>query len=197
MNVSMSRTAVAMLLMVSGAAMAQPYGPGASDTEIRLGQTVPFSGPVGVVGQASSLVLSGTRPGRWHQRQTGEADCAERWLQPAEDHRGNTSVVGRRRPDDVRLGLERRRMRPPKGISTRRQSQSCSPPRGPAASGIPKTIPGPLHSFLATSRKAAPWRAMCWMLLPRPRSILYQNDDLGKVLPGGISASAIRPIRRA
>ena len=37
MNVSMSRTAVAMLLMVSGAAMTQPYGPGASDTEIRLG----------------------------------------------------------------------------------------------------------------------------------------------------------------
>ena len=44
MNVSASRAAVAMFLMVSGAAMAQPYGPRASDTEIRLGQTVPFSG---------------------------------------------------------------------------------------------------------------------------------------------------------
>lgn len=63
MNVSMSRTAVAMLLMVSGAAMAQPYGPGASDTEIELGQTVPFSGPVGVVGQASSLYFQALDPG--------------------------------------------------------------------------------------------------------------------------------------
>ena len=34
MNVSMSRTAVAMLLMVSGAAMTQPYGPGASNTRM-------------------------------------------------------------------------------------------------------------------------------------------------------------------
>ena len=54
MKAGMPCAVVAMLL--SGAATAQPYSPGASDTEIRLGQTVPLSGPVsvaGVVGQAS------------------------------------------------------------------------------------------------------------------------------------------------
>ena len=56
MRVRLSRAVVAMLCMVSGTAVAQPYSPGVSDTEIRLGQTVPLSGPVsvaGVVGQAS------------------------------------------------------------------------------------------------------------------------------------------------
>jgi branched-chain amino acid transport system substrate-binding protein len=53
---SMLRALVAMLFVTTGAAMAQQYGPGASATEIKLGQTVPFSGPVsvaGVVGYAS------------------------------------------------------------------------------------------------------------------------------------------------
>jgi branched-chain amino acid transport system substrate-binding protein len=52
----MFRAVVAMVLVATGAAMAQQYGPGVSDTEIKLGQTVPFSGPVsvaGVVGYAS------------------------------------------------------------------------------------------------------------------------------------------------
>jgi branched-chain amino acid transport system substrate-binding protein len=47
---------MAMLFVTAGSAMAQQYSPGASDTEIKLGQTVPFSGPVsvaGVVGHAS------------------------------------------------------------------------------------------------------------------------------------------------
>src|SRR5689334_15906595 len=56
MRVRLSRAVVAMLCMASGTAVAQPYSPGASDTEIRLGQTVLLGGPVsvaGVVGQAS------------------------------------------------------------------------------------------------------------------------------------------------
>ena len=46
--------------------MAQQYGPGASATEIKLGQTMPFSGPVsvaGVVGHASLAYFApSTRP---------------------------------------------------------------------------------------------------------------------------------------
>ena len=50
----MSRAAMAMFFVAASAAMAQQ--PGVSATEIKLGQTVPFSGPVsvaGVVGHAS------------------------------------------------------------------------------------------------------------------------------------------------
>jgi branched-chain amino acid transport system substrate-binding protein len=51
-----SRPLIAMLFATISAAMAQQYDPGVSAQEIRLGQTVPFSGPVsvaGVVGHAS------------------------------------------------------------------------------------------------------------------------------------------------
>src|SRR5215471_11806423 len=50
------RAAIAILFFIIGAAAAQQNGPGVSATEIRLGQTVPLSGPVsvaGVVGHAS------------------------------------------------------------------------------------------------------------------------------------------------
>ncbi len=53
---NMIRAAIAMIFVAAGAAMAQQYSPGASATEIKLGQTVPLSGPVsvaGVVGYAS------------------------------------------------------------------------------------------------------------------------------------------------
>jgi branched-chain amino acid transport system substrate-binding protein len=53
---SMLRASAVMLFIAAGSAMAQQSGPGASATEIKLGQTVPFSGPVsvaGVVGHAS------------------------------------------------------------------------------------------------------------------------------------------------
>ena len=61
MRISLARAVVVMLCVSSGAAVAQQYSPGASDTEIRLGQTVPLSGPVsvaGVVGQASLAYFS-------------------------------------------------------------------------------------------------------------------------------------------
>ena len=52
----MFRAAIATCLIATAVAKAQPYDPGASATEIRLGQTVPLSGPVsvaGLVGHAS------------------------------------------------------------------------------------------------------------------------------------------------
>jgi branched-chain amino acid transport system substrate-binding protein len=55
---SMFRAALAMLVVATGAANAQQYDPGASDTEIRLGQTMPFSGPVSVAGAVGHASLA-------------------------------------------------------------------------------------------------------------------------------------------
>ncbi len=42
---------VALLTASSGQAMAQKkYGPGASDTEVKIGNIVPYSGPVSMLG---------------------------------------------------------------------------------------------------------------------------------------------------
>lgn len=43
---------IAMLALTCGPAAAEKqYGPGASDTEIKLGQTMPYSGPISAIGQ--------------------------------------------------------------------------------------------------------------------------------------------------
>src|SRR3984885_7299472 len=55
---SMFRAAFAMWVVATGAAAAQQYDPGASDTEIRLGQTMPFSGPVSVAGAVGYASLA-------------------------------------------------------------------------------------------------------------------------------------------
>jgi branched-chain amino acid transport system substrate-binding protein len=52
------RAVAAMLTVAASAATAQQYGPGVSDTEIRLGQTVPFSGPVSVAGMVGHASLA-------------------------------------------------------------------------------------------------------------------------------------------
>ncbi len=49
---------MALSVVAAGAAMAQQYDPGASATEIRLGQTMPFSGPVSVAGAGGLASLA-------------------------------------------------------------------------------------------------------------------------------------------
>ncbi len=53
-HVSRSLAGLAVLALLSGTALAQKqYGPGVSDTEIRVGQTAPLSGPASAYGQLS------------------------------------------------------------------------------------------------------------------------------------------------
>jgi branched-chain amino acid transport system substrate-binding protein len=58
MFVGMARTTITLFVVTIGSAMAQQYGPGASDTEIKLGQTMPFSGPVSVAGSVGYASLA-------------------------------------------------------------------------------------------------------------------------------------------
>jgi branched-chain amino acid transport system substrate-binding protein len=53
MNLQTVALPIAMVLaLTSGAAAAEKkYGPGVSDTEIKLGQTMPYSGPISAIGQ--------------------------------------------------------------------------------------------------------------------------------------------------
>lgn len=50
MSVRINRAALAIWFAATSCALAQQYSPGASATEIKLGQTVPLSGPVSVAG---------------------------------------------------------------------------------------------------------------------------------------------------
>ena len=55
---SVFRLAAPLAIVLTGTAAAQKYDPGASDTEVKLGQTVPFSGPVSVAGATGHASLA-------------------------------------------------------------------------------------------------------------------------------------------
>src|SRR4051794_27552793 len=67
------------------------YDPGASDTEIKLGQTVPHSGPGSLYGVLGRLFPDAQRKGR-HQRTQGEIPHHGRRLQRAEMRRGDATA---------------------------------------------------------------------------------------------------------
>src|ERR1051326_1811427 len=58
MQGKMLRAILAMLVLAANSATAQPYDPGASGTEIKLGQTMPYSGPVSVAGAVGHASLA-------------------------------------------------------------------------------------------------------------------------------------------
>ena len=68
------------LLVGSGAVRAEKkYGPGVTDTEIKIGQTMPYSGPAsayGTIGQCRSRLLREDQCRGRHQRAQDQADLA-------------------------------------------------------------------------------------------------------------------------
>jgi branched-chain amino acid transport system substrate-binding protein len=59
--VAMSLTAVSLVFVTEVAWTAGKYGPGASDTEIKIGNTMPYSGPAssyGVIGKSEAAYFA-------------------------------------------------------------------------------------------------------------------------------------------
>ena len=79
------------LVLTSGLAFAAgQYGPGVSDTEIKIGNTMPYSGPasaLGVFGKSEAAILRHDQRARRHQRPQDCLHQSRRWLQPTEDRR--------------------------------------------------------------------------------------------------------------
>ena len=92
---------LAVAAAATNAALAQKkYDTGASDTEIKIGNFVPYSGPAsayGVIGKAMAAVLQeGQRRGR-HQRPQDQLHLLRRRLQPAEGRRAGPQAGRERR----------------------------------------------------------------------------------------------------
>ena len=71
------------------------YGPGASDTEIKLGQTMPYSGPAsayGTIGKVEQAYFKMINDAGRHQRPQDQPDQPRRRLQPAEDGRAGAQA---------------------------------------------------------------------------------------------------------
>ena len=79
--------AACAVLAAAPASAQKQYDPGASDSEIRIGQTMPFSGPVSIAvrrSQNNGLVPCGDGLAHWQSvvgriTPTGPRICAVRW----------------------------------------------------------------------------------------------------------------------
>jgi branched-chain amino acid transport system substrate-binding protein len=58
MRVALALAATAVLLAVSPALAQEKYDPGASDTEIKIGQTMPYSGPASGFGISARVAAA-------------------------------------------------------------------------------------------------------------------------------------------
>ncbi len=189
MNVSMPGTVVAMLLMAGGAALGQPYSPGASDTEIRLGQTVPLSGPVsvaGVVGQASSAYFQAlNRAGGINGRQVKLIVLDDGYSPPK-----TIEATRRLVEDDVVLMMYGSVGTPTNAAAQKYLNQKKVPQlfitTGASRFRDPKDYPWTMAfipSYIQEGRAMA--RHVLDAVASPKIAILYQNDDLGKDFRAG------------
>jgi branched-chain amino acid transport system substrate-binding protein len=183
------RAVVAMCFMATGAAMAQQYSPGASDTEIRLGQTVPFSGPVsvaGVVGHASLAYFAAiNKAGGINGRQIKLIALDDGYSPP------KTVEATRRLVEDENVLMMYGSVGTPTNAAVEKYLNLKKVPqlfittgasrfRDPAA--FPWTM-GFIPSYVAEGRAMA--RYVLEAVAAPKIAVLYQNDDLGKDFRAG------------
>ena len=186
---NMSRAAIAMFIVTTGAAMAQQYGPGASATEIKLGQTVPFSGPVsvaGVIGHASLAYFDAiNKAGGINGRQIKLIVLDDGYIPP------KTVEATRRLVEDDNVLMMYGSVGTPTNAAVQKYLNAKKVPqlfittgasrfRDPAA--FPRTM-GFIPSYVAEGRAMARY-VLETVATPRI-AVLYQNDDLGKDFRAG------------
>jgi branched-chain amino acid transport system substrate-binding protein len=183
------RAAVVIFVAFSGATMAQPYGPGVSATEITLGQTMPFSGPVsvaGAVGHASLAYFAAVnKAGGINGRQIKLLSLDDGYSPP------KTMEATRRLVEDDNVLMIYGSVGTPTNAAVEKYLNLKKVPQlfittGGSRFRDPKNFPWTM-AFMPGY--AAEGRAMARYVLetvPAPKiAVLYQNDDLGKDFRSG------------
>jgi branched-chain amino acid transport system substrate-binding protein len=183
------RAALALFFAATGAAIAQQYSPGASATEIKLGQTVPFSGVVsvaGMVGHASLAYFDAiNKAGGINGRQVKLIVLDDGYTPP------KTVEATRRLVEDDKVLMMYGSVGTPTNAAVEKYLNVKKVPQLFITTGASRF----------TDPKAFPWtmafipnyvqegRAMARYVLQATTSpkvaILYQNDDLGKDFRAG------------
>ena len=188
----LARIFLATFIATAGAAMAQRYDPGASDTEIRLGQTMPFSGPVsvaGAVGHASMAYFAAlNKAGGINGRQVKLISLDDGYSPP------KTVEATRRLVEDENVLAMFGSVGTPTNAAVQKYLNGKKIPQlfittGGSRFRDPKLFPWTM-AFIPGY--AAEGKAMArYVLAPvtGPKiAILYQNDDLGKDFRSGFRA---------
>jgi len=185
----MIRAILALCVVASGAAKAQHYDPGASNTEIKLGQTVPLSGPVavaGAVGQASLAYFAAVnKAGGINGRQVKLLVLDDAYAPP------KTVEATRRLVEDENVLMMYGSIGTPTNAAVEKYLNQKKVPQMFVSTGAsrfrdPKNFPWTLAfapGYMAEGRAMARYVIAT---VEKPRvAILYQNDDLGKDFRAG------------
>jgi ABC-type branched-subunit amino acid transport system substrate-binding protein len=186
---SVFRAVLAMCVVTTGAAMAQRYDPGASATEITLGQTMPFSGPVsvaGAVGHASLAYFAAVnKAGGINGRQVKLLSLDDGYIPP------KTVEATRRLVEDENVLMIYGSVGTPTNAAVEKYLNLKKVPQLFITTGAgrfrdPKAFPWTmafLPGYIAEGRAMARY---VLETVPAPRiAILYQDDDLGKDFRAG------------
>jgi branched-chain amino acid transport system substrate-binding protein len=181
---NMVRAALVMFAITAGTAMAQQYDPGASDTEIKLGQTMPYSGPVsvaGATGHASMAYFAAVnKAGGINGRQIKVLSLDDAYSPP------KTVEATRRLVEDDNVLMIYGSVGTPTNAAVEKYLNQKKVPQLFVTTGAgrfrdPKAFPwtiGFLPSYIVEGRAMARY---VLDTVPAPKiAILYQNDDLGK-----------------
>ena len=193
MSGGMIRLLLAMGIAATGAAHAQPYDPGASDTEIRLGQTVPFSGPVSVAGSVGHASLAYfeaiNKAGGINGRKITLLVLDDGYTPP------KTVEATRRLVENDNVLLMYGSVGTPTNAAVERYLNQKKVPQlfittGASRFKDPKAFPWTMSYIpgYAAEGKAMARYALETVAAPRI-AILYQNDDLGKDFRAGFRAA--------
>ena len=183
------RAVLAMLFATTGAATAQQTGPGATATEIRLGQTVPFSGPVsvaGVVGHASLAYFDAVnKAGGINGRQVKLIVLDDGYTPP------KTVEATRRLVEDDNVLMMYGSVGTPTNAAVEKYLNVKKVPQlfittGASRFRDPKAFPWTMAfipGYVAEGRAMA--RYVLQTVASPKIALLYQNDDLGKDFRAG------------
>ena len=186
---TMLRAALAMSVLATGVANAQQYDPGASATEIKLGQTMPFSGPVsvaGAVGHASLAYFAAVnKAGGINGRQIKLLSLDDAYTPP------KTVEATRRLVEDENVLMIYGSVGTPTNAAVEKYLNLKKVPQlfvttGGSRFRDPKAYPwtiGYLPGYVAEGKAMA--RYVLETVAAPKIAVLYQNDDLGKDFRAG------------
>jgi len=189
MHGSMIRVALAIWFAATGCALAEQYSPGASATEIKLGQTVPLSGPVsvaGVQGYASLAYFDAiNKAGGINGRQVKLIMLDDGYSPP------KTVELTRRLVEDDNVLMMYGSVGTPTNAAVQRYLNLKKVPQLFVTTGAsrfrdPKAYPWTiafLPGYVQEGRAMARY-VLQTVALPKI-AVLYQNDDLGKDFRAG------------
>ncbi|WP_375144005.1 ABC transporter substrate-binding protein [Bradyrhizobium sp. Ash2021] len=185
--------AVAMLLAVSSAQAQKAYGPGVSDTEIKLGQSTPLSGPASAFGAGAGRAVVGyfemlNAQGGVNGRKINFTQLDNAYAAP------KAVEQSRRLVEDVGVLAEIGTIGTAPNVAIQKYLNSNQVPQlfitaGGRRFNAPKTFPWtvPLYPDFETEGRIV----AKYILRVRPDAkigVFYQNDDFGKDYVKGLRA---------